>query len=196
MGTTELVHSAAWRYHQEPVFLFCTIVSSLVWVLNSFWWLIICCTSRHYILNISDWKKENILYNLTVIFLKTEDIFSWKQPSSLPFYVLLSTVGTMTDLDYLPERNRCFGSYFSSVQISHSVVSNSLRPHESQHSRALSITISRSSLKLASIKSVMPSSQLILSSPSPPAPSPSQHQSLFQWVNSSHEVAKVLEFQL
>ena len=33
-------------------------------------------------------------------------------------------------------------------------------------------------------------------SPSPPAPNPSQHQSLFQWVNSSHEVAKVLEFQL
>ena len=35
-----------------------------------------------------------------------------------------------------------------------------------------------------------------LSSPSPPAPNPSQHQSLFQRVNSSHEVAKVLEFQL
>jgi len=35
-----------------------------------------------------------------------------------------------------------------------------------------------------------------LSSPSLPAPNPSQHQSLFQWVNSSHEVAKVLEFQL
>ena len=35
-----------------------------------------------------------------------------------------------------------------------------------------------------------------LLSPSPPAPNPSQHQSLFQWVNSSHEVAKVLEFQL
>ena len=34
-----------------------------------------------------------------------------------------------------------------------------------------------------------------LSSPSPPAPNPSQYQSLFQWVNSSHEVAKVLEFQ-
>ena len=32
-----------------------------------------------------------------------------------------------------------------------------------------------------------------LSSPSP-APNPSQHQSLFQWVNSSHEVAKVREF--
>ena len=35
-----------------------------------------------------------------------------------------------------------------------------------------------------------------LSAPSPPASNPSQHQSLFQWVNSSHEVAKVLEFQL
>ena len=35
-----------------------------------------------------------------------------------------------------------------------------------------------------------------LSSPSPPALNPSQHQSLLQWVNSSHEVAKVLEFQL
>ena len=35
-----------------------------------------------------------------------------------------------------------------------------------------------------------------LSSPSPPAPNPSQHQGLFQWVNSSHQMAKVLEFQL
>ena len=34
-----------------------------------------------------------------------------------------------------------------------------------------------------------------LSSPSPPAPNHSQHQGLFQWVNSSHKVAKVLEFQ-
>ena len=35
-----------------------------------------------------------------------------------------------------------------------------------------------------------------LSSPSPPAPNPSQHQSLFQWVSTLQEVAKVLEFQL
>ena len=35
-----------------------------------------------------------------------------------------------------------------------------------------------------------------LSFPSLLAPNPSQHQGLFQWVNSSHEVAKVLEFQL
>ena len=41
---------------------------------------------------------------------------------------------------------------------------------------------------------IQPSHPLL--SPSPPAPNPSQHQSLFQWVNSSHEVAIVLEFQL
>ena len=35
-----------------------------------------------------------------------------------------------------------------------------------------------------------------LSSPSPPAPNLSQHQGLFQGVSSSHQVAKVLEFQL
>ena len=35
-----------------------------------------------------------------------------------------------------------------------------------------------------------------LSSPSPPAPNLSQHEGLFKSVNSSHEVAKVLEFQL
>ena len=41
---------------------------------------------------------------------------------------------------------------------------------------------------------IQPSHPLL--SPSPPAPNPSQHQSLFKWVNSSHEVAKVLEFPL
>ena len=41
---------------------------------------------------------------------------------------------------------------------------------------------------------IQPSHPLL--SPSPPDPNPSQHQSLFQWVNSSQEMAKVLEFQL
>ena len=35
-----------------------------------------------------------------------------------------------------------------------------------------------------------------LSSPSPPAFNLSQHQGLFKWVSSLHQVAKVLEFQL
>ena len=41
---------------------------------------------------------------------------------------------------------------------------------------------------------IQPSHPLL--SPSPPASNPSQHQGLFQWVNSSHEETKVLEFQL
>ena len=35
-----------------------------------------------------------------------------------------------------------------------------------------------------------------LSSPSPPAFNLSQHEDLFKWISSSHQVAKVLEFQL
>ena len=52
---------------------------------------------------------------------------------------------------------------FSSVRrFSHSVMSNSLRPHELQH---LSITNSWSLLKLMSIELVMPSNHLILCCP-------------------------------
>ena len=58
---------------------------------------------------------------------------------------------------------------------------------------SLSITNSRSSLRLTSIESVMTFHPL--SSPSPPTPNPSQHQGLLEWVNSLYEVAKVLEFQ-
>ena len=56
---------------------------------------------------------------------------------------------------------------FSSVQFSRSVVSDSLRPLEPQHARPPypSPSISRNSLKLMSIESVMPSSHLILCHP-------------------------------
>ena len=86
---------------------------------------------------------------------------------------------------------------FSSVQISLSVVSDSLLTHESQHARppcpspTLEFTQTHVHWVCDAIQPYHP-----LSSPSPPAPSPSQHQGLFQWVSSSNEVAKVLEFQL
>ena len=60
---------------------------------------------------------------------------------------------------------------FSSVQFSHSVVSNSLQPHELQHARPPCPSptelcpVDWSSLKLMSIESVMPSSHLILCHP-------------------------------
>ena len=79
-----------------------------------------------------------------------------------------------------------------SVQSSHSVVSDSLRPHESQHARppCPSPTPGLTQIHIHRVRdAIQPSHPL--SSPSPPSPNPSQHQSLFQRVNSSHEVAKV-----
>ena len=61
---------------------------------------------------------------------------------------------------------------------------------------SLSITNFQSLLKLVRRvgDAIQPSHPL--SSPSPPTFNLSQHQDLFQWVSSLHEVAKVLEFQL
>ena len=87
------------------------------------------------------------------------------------------------------------GMVFSSVQ-SLSRVRLFVTPWITAYQASLSITISRSSLRLTSIESLMPSSHLILGRPLlllPPIP-PSI--SLFQWVSSSHEVAIVLGFQL
>ena len=55
-------------------------------------------------------------------------------------------------------------------------------------------TIFQSLLKLMSVESVMPPNHFILCHPL--LINLSQHQSLFQWVSSSHQVAKVLELQL
>ena len=84
-----------------------------------------------------------------------------------------------------------------SVQFSCSVVSNSLRPHESQHARPPCPSPtprvhsdSRPSSQWchpAISSSVVPYSSCPQSLPA---------SEFFQWVNSSHEVAKVLEFQL
>ena len=65
------------------------------------------------------------------------------------------------------------------------------------HQASVSITNSRSLLKLMPIESVMPSSHLILCHPLlllPPIPASIRVFS--KWVSSSHEMAKVLEFQL
>ena len=58
---------------------------------------------------------------------------------------------------------------FSSVQFSHSVVSDSETPWTAACQASLSITNSQSLLKLMSVESVIPSNHLVLLSPSPPA---------------------------
>ena len=86
---------------------------------------------------------------------------------------------------------------FSSIQFSHSVLSDSLRPHGLQHTRppcpspTPRVYLNSCSLSRWCLQPSHP-----LSSPSPPAFNLSQHQDLFKWVSSSHLVAQVLKFQL
>ena len=83
-----------------------------------------------------------------------------------------------------------------SDQMSHSVVSNSLRPHGLQHGLPVHHQLSEFTQTHVHWVSdaIQPSHPLL--SPSPSTLNLSQHQGLFQWVSSSHQVAKVLEFQL
>ena len=59
---------------------------------------------------------------------------------------------------------------------------------------SLSITNSRSPPKLMSIESVIDEPSHLLLSPSPSTFNLSQHQGLFQWVSSSHQVPKYWSF--
>ena len=89
------------------------------------------------------------------------------------------------------------GATGQSVQFNVSVMSNSATPQTAACQASLSINKSWSLLKPMSIELVMPSNHLILYCPlSPPDFNLSQHQGLFKRVISSHQVAKVLEFQL
>ena len=72
-----------------------------------------------------------------------------------------------------------------------------LRPHGLQHIRTSCPSPPSASCSnecSSSCDDIKPLHPLL--SPSPPALNLSQHQGLFQWVNSSHQMAKVLEFQL
>ena len=60
----------------------------------------------------------------------------------------------------------CINVHFIPLLLfSHSAMSDSLQPHELQHSRIHCLTISQSLLKLMSIESVIPSNHLILCFP-------------------------------
>ena len=85
---------------------------------------------------------------------------------------------------------------FLSVQFSRSVVSDSATPWITARQASLSITSSRSPPKPMSIELVMPSSHLILCHPLLLPPILPSIKVFSNESNSSHEVAKVLEFQL
>ena len=86
----------------------------------------------------------------------------------------------------------------SATKFSRSVVSNFLKAHGLQHARLPCPSPTPGACSTTHVHwvgdAIQPSHPL--SSPSPPAFNLSQHQGLFQWVSSSHQVAKGLEFQL
>ena len=87
--------------------------------------------------------------------------------------------------------------YLYSVQFSHSVVSDSLWPHKLQHGRPP--CPSPTPRVYPNPCPLSPWSDLTISSsviPISSCPQFSQHQGLFKWVSSSHQVAKILEFPL
>ena len=80
---------------------------------------------------------------------------------------------------------------FSSVQFSRSVKSDSLQPHGLPHARPPCPSPTPGAYTNSCHPTISSSVD-----PSPPTFNLSQHQGLFQWVSSSHPVAKVLKFQL
>ena len=84
-----------------------------------------------------------------------------------------------------------------SVQFTRSVMSDSLWPHEPQNCSMPGFPVHLPEFTQTDVHRVGNAIQSShpLSSPSP-ALNPSQHQGLFKWVSFSHQVAKVLEFQL
>ena len=139
----------------------------------------------------------NMLSILVITFLARSKclLISWLQADRVEGHVLIFscensriTTGCWTTIN---------SRMFSSVQFIRSVVSNTLRRHESQHARppcSLPTSGVHSNSRPSSRRChpAISSSVVLFSS----CPQTLQHQSLFQWVNSSHEVAKVLEFQL
>ena len=87
--------------------------------------------------------------------------------------------------------------YISSLQFSHLVVSDSLQLRGQQHTRLPypSPTPLLTQTYAHWVGDAMQQCHPLLST-SPPAFNLSQHEGLFQWVNSLHQVSKVLEYQL
>ena len=85
----------------------------------------------------------------------------------------------------------------SSIQFTCSVVSDSLKPHEPQHAKPpCPSPTPRAYLNSCPLHRWCRSTISCSVIPSPPALNLSQHQGLFEWVSSLHQVAKILEFQL
>ena len=129
---------------------------------------------------------------LFLIFCKKQGLFCWVYCSTRTVVSLLYNLplvtrwGHSTDIS-IAESGRAQPLVVVVQSLSH------VRLFTTPRQASLSFTISLSLLKLMSIDVIQPPH--LLSPSSPPALNLSQHQGLFQGVNSSYQVAKVLELQ-
>ena len=128
------------------------------------------------------------------------NIFFFHLPSFSSPFLTSFVPSLLVQIDHLLHARWKGNEVGSSVQFSfsRSVISHSLQPHGLQDAR---LPCPSPALELVQthihwVDDVNSSNHLMFSSPSPPAFNLSQHQGLFQWVSSLHQVAKVLEFQL
>ena len=150
----------------------------LLWFFG--WVIFHCIYTPHLLYPFLCWWTSGGFHVLTTVYTATINI--WIHVS---FQIMIFT-------RYMPRR-RIAGSFISVQSLSH--VQLFVIPWTAAHQASLFITNSRSLLKLISIESVMSYNHLIFVIPF------SFHLQSFtasgssKWVTSSHQVAKVLEFQ-
>ena len=139
-----------------------------------------------------------VFYNTVDCSLPVSSVYGILQARILEWVAIPFSRGSSQPRDWT--KVSCIeGKFFtiqptSSVQFSRSVMFNSLQPHGLQHTRPpcqsplLEFTQTH-------VHWVGDGIQPFLTSVIPFSCLHSQHQGLFKWVNSSHQVAKVLEFQ-
>ena len=126
------------------------------------------------------------------------NIFFFHLPSFSSPFLTSFVPSLLVQIDHLLYARWKGNEVGSSVQFSfsRSVISHSLQPHGLQDAR---LPCPSPALELVQthihwVDDVNSSNHLMLSSPSPPAFNLSQHQGLFQWVSSLHQVAKYWSF--
>ena len=150
----------------------------------------VCCATYALILD-SFWRQTSLARSPYPLFFNIKTI-------SVSIFILFDGYHGYSKSSnfFLPSFTPQLISAQITLLFSHSVVSHSLRPHGLQHNR-----LPCPSPSPGACSNSCPLSQwchpTISSSVAPsPAFNLSQDQGLFQWVKSSHQVVKVLEFQL
>ena len=155
------------------------------WVWGGIWF----CISNQLpsVLESVDWPLWGLMPLFFSVFLTSSTSFFAPWPYFL-FCALPSYVCCVQWLSYI-------WLFWIIICFSHWVMSHSTSAWNEARQSSLSFTISWSLLKFMSIELVMLSNYLIPCCPFLPFVfNLSQHQSLFQWVGSLHQVAKTLEF--